>query len=42
VPLNVVYGPGTPAGEALPELLTTDAVVTAMNRAATTPGVAKK
>jgi suppressor for copper-sensitivity B len=41
VPLNVVYGPGTPAGEALPELLTTDIVIQALDRAAV-PGIAKQ
>jgi suppressor for copper-sensitivity B len=33
VPLNVVYGPGAPKGIALPELLTTDAVMDAFQRA---------
>ena len=37
VPLNVVYGPGRPNGEALPELLTTAAVMEALARAAGTP-----
>jgi suppressor for copper-sensitivity B len=35
VPLDVVYGPGAPQGIALPELLTTDAVLDALKRAAT-------
>lgn len=34
IPFNVVYGPGTPQGEPLSELLTTDAVMAALNRAA--------
>jgi suppressor for copper-sensitivity B len=34
VPLDVVYGPGAPQGIALPELLTTDAVLDALKRAA--------
>ena len=33
IPLNVVYGPGAPDGIALPELLTTGAVMEAMDRA---------
>jgi suppressor for copper-sensitivity B len=33
VPLNVVYGPGAPEGIALPELLTSDAVMDAFRRA---------
>ena len=33
IPFNVVYGPGTPNGEPLSELLTTDAVMAALNRA---------
>ena len=33
IPLNVVYGPGAPDGIALPELLTTGAVMDAMDRA---------
>ena len=37
VPLDVVYGPGAPAGVALPELLTTDAVMAAIRRAAAQP-----
>jgi suppressor for copper-sensitivity B len=35
VPLDVVYGPGAPAGIALPELLTPDVVMDAFRRAAT-------
>jgi suppressor for copper-sensitivity B len=34
VPLDVVYGPGAPAGIALPELLTSEAVLDALRRAA--------
>jgi suppressor for copper-sensitivity B len=34
IPFDAVYGPGLPDGLALPELLTTDAVVQAMERAA--------
>jgi suppressor for copper-sensitivity B len=34
VPLDVVYGPGRPDGEALPELLTSGMVVDALDRAA--------
>ena len=33
VPLDVVYGPAAPAGIALPELLTADAVMKAFQRA---------
>ena len=33
IPFNVVYGPGTPNGEPLSELLTADAVMAALNRA---------
>ena len=33
IPLDVVYGPGRPAGEALPELLTAGLVVDALDRA---------
>ena len=33
IPFNVVYGPGTPDGEPLSELLTADAVMGALNRA---------
>ena len=33
VPLDVVYGPGAPEGIALPELLTTGAVMDAFRRA---------
>jgi suppressor for copper-sensitivity B len=36
VPLDVVYGPGAPAGIALPELLTSGAVMDAFRRAAST------
>jgi suppressor for copper-sensitivity B len=34
VPLDVVYGPGAPAGIALPELLTSGAVMDGFRRAA--------
>lgn len=34
-PFNVVYGPGAPQGIALPELLSSDAVLSALNRART-------
>ena len=37
VPLDVVYGPGAPAGIALGELLTADAVMAAFRRAAAQP-----
>jgi suppressor for copper-sensitivity B len=37
VPLDVVYGPGAPAGIALPELLTPGAVMEAFRRAASSP-----
>ena len=33
IPFNVVYGPGAPSGIALPELLTSDAVLNALQRA---------
>jgi suppressor for copper-sensitivity B len=33
IPFNAVYGPGAPQGLALPELLTTDAVLDALKRA---------
>jgi len=33
IPFNAVYGPGLPEGEALPELLTSDAVMDALERA---------
>ncbi len=33
IPFNIVYGPGAPNGIALPELLTKDAVIKAVNRA---------
>ena len=36
IPLDVVYGPGRPAGEALPELLTAGLVVNALDRASGT------
>ena len=34
IPFDAVYGPGLPKGEALPELLTTNAVLGALERAA--------
>ncbi|MBF0130046.1 MAG: thioredoxin family protein, partial [Alphaproteobacteria bacterium] len=37
VPFNAVYGPGAPRGLALPELLTVDAVLAAMERASHQP-----
>ncbi len=37
VPLDVVYGPAQPDGEALPELLSTSAVLAAMERAMAPP-----
>ena len=36
IPFNAVYGPGAPDGIALPELLTNDAVLNAMDQAAKT------
>jgi len=37
IPFNAVYGPGAPDGIALPELLTPDAVLDALDRAAAPP-----
>src|SRR3546814_2013922 len=34
IPFNAVYGPGAPQGLALPEILTRDAVLTALEQAA--------
>ena len=34
IPFNAVYGPAAPQGIALPELLTTDIVLDAINKAA--------
>lgn len=34
IPFNIVYGPGAPAGIVLPELLTTETVMTALDQAA--------
>ena len=34
IPFNAIYSPGRPNGELLPELLTTGAVVSAFNDAA--------
>src|SRR3546814_12484118 len=36
IPFNAVYGPGAPAGVALPEILTRDAVLAALRPAAGT------
>ena len=33
IPFDAVYGPGLPVGETLPELLTPDAVMSALGRA---------
>jgi suppressor for copper-sensitivity B len=41
VPFDAVYGPGRPAGEALPELLSASAVEAALDRAAA-PGLAAR
>jgi suppressor for copper-sensitivity B len=41
IPVNVVYGPGRPDGELLPELLSTELVVKALDHAAG-PGVAAR
>jgi suppressor for copper-sensitivity B len=38
IPFDAVYGPGRPAGETLPELLSADAVLQALDRAAVAPG----
>jgi len=40
IPFNVVYGPGTPGGRVLPELLTRDAVAAALDAASGTPRTA--
>ncbi len=37
IPFDAVYGPGRPAGEALPELLSADTVLQALDRAAVKP-----
>ncbi len=43
IPFNIVYGPGTPNGETLGELLSQDSVLTAMNSAAgAAPAVAEQ
>jgi suppressor for copper-sensitivity B len=34
IPFNVVYGPAAPHGIVLPELLTTDAILHALDKAA--------
>jgi suppressor for copper-sensitivity B len=41
IPVNVVYGPGRPDGELLPELLSTELVIKALDHAAG-PGVAAR
>jgi suppressor for copper-sensitivity B len=41
IPVNVVFGPGRPEGELLPELLSTELVMKALDRAAG-PGVAAR
>lgn len=38
IPFDAVYGPALPGGEALPELLTADAVMTTLERAQTATG----
>jgi len=40
IPFDAVYGPGLPLGEALPELLTAETVITALDRAAGRSGSA--
>ena len=35
IPFDAVYGPGSPTGEALPELLTPETVLAAIRRAST-------
>jgi suppressor for copper-sensitivity B len=37
IPFDAVYGPGLPHGEALPELLTAEIVIAALERAAAAP-----
>ena len=39
IPFDAVYGPGLPGGKTLPELLTTDAVLRALERAAAAPTI---
>jgi len=34
IPFDAVYGPGIPQGEALPELLSSETVLSALDRAA--------
>lgn len=41
IPFNVVYGPGAPDGIVLPEILTVDAVVSALDRASGRPSAAR-
>jgi suppressor for copper-sensitivity B len=41
IPFNVVFGPKTPNGRILPELMTRDAVLSALDAAAT-KAIAKK
>jgi len=42
IPFNAVYGPGAPDGVLLPEILVSDSVLTAFDRAAGTNGLAAK
>lgn len=42
IPFNAVYGPGTPSGAMLPEILMTDSVLAAFEDAAGTTGIAVK
>ncbi len=42
IPFNVVYGPGTPQGKPLPELLTQGAVVQALDQAASTAALSSR
>ena len=42
IPFNVVYGPGRPGGEPLPELLTERAVVAAFEAAGGTARVSRR
>ena len=38
IPFDAVYGPGQPTGETLPELLSTETVLQALDRAGGPPG----
>jgi suppressor for copper-sensitivity B len=40
IPFNVVYGPGAPAGIALPELLRSEDVLAALDKAGKPPAMA--